>query len=212
MVAIDTSGAMSGLAILDEHQLLAETRWQSDRRHSEQVIPHLDDLCRLVDSAPSQITHVAVNIGPGSWSGIRVGISIAKGLAIANNAIVVGISALDVLAWPLRHMAPLTVVVALGRGRFATATYEDSSWQPGEVTPRNCATTAFMVPEHHLLVYEPSAGTLLPESCMYHPRQHRAWPQPHVLAELGSHVLRALPHGHPTIEPIYLGEPVQVKP
>lgn len=212
MVAIDTSGAMSGLALMtDDGTLLAEQSWYSDRRHSEQVLAQLDAMCRLVDTAPSQIRRVAVSIGPGSWSGIRVGISIAKGLAIANDAVVVGINALDVLAWPARNHAPITACISLGRGRFATATYPPHTWEIGSIAPINQLSTDMTIPADHLLVYEPHTTPLLSPALAAHHHQHCAWPLPRVVAELGMYVFGTHPHGHSLIEPIYLGEPVQPK-
>jgi tRNA threonylcarbamoyladenosine biosynthesis protein TsaB len=212
MVAIDTSGVMSGLALMaDDGTLIAEQSWYSDRRHSEQVLAQLDGLCRVVDVTPAQIRRVAVSIGPGSWSGIRVGISIAKGIAIANNAAIVGINALDVLAWPVRSRAPATVLIALGRGRFATASYPTNTWEIGSIMPINHTSTDILIDAQQLLVYEPNALPLLPPSTSTHTHHHCAWPLPRILAELGQQVFRVAPNGHMSIEPIYLGEPVQPK-
>ena len=57
MLTIDTSGALSGLAITNGNRLIAEQQWVSGRRHSEQVLPQLDALCRLVDVTPQQFSH-----------------------------------------------------------------------------------------------------------------------------------------------------------
>ena len=212
IVAIDTSGAMSGLALMDhEGVLLAEQSWLSDRRHSEQMLVQLDALFRLVDVSPSHIRRIIVCVGPGSWSGIRVGISIAKGLAIANNASIVGINALDVLAWSVRDYAPVTAIIALGRGRFATAVYPDSGWEVGSIMPTNQQSTDMTIDAQHLLVCDPQALSLLPSTFITHHRRHCAWPHPRMLAELGLRVFRTTPNGHSSIEPIYLGEPVQLK-
>ncbi|MBM4412076.1 MAG: tRNA (adenosine(37)-N6)-threonylcarbamoyltransferase complex dimerization subunit type 1 TsaB [Chloroflexi bacterium] len=213
LVAIDTSGTMSGLALMRDGELLAEIAWQSDRRHSEQLLPQLDALCRLVGVAPADLTHVAVSIGPGSWSGIRVGISVAKGLALANSAHVIGINALDVLAWPMRHRAPITACISLGRGRFATSAYPHPAWPIGTMTPTNCHISEMHIPADHLLVYEPHMRTLLPDTVVNHLHHHVAFPQPRTLAEIATHRLRTSPYQPDTvIEPLYLGEPVQPKP
>lgn len=212
MVAIDTSGPMSGLALMSaDGTLLAEQSWFSERRHSEQVLAQLDALCRLVEITPTQITRVAVAIGPGSWSGIRVGISIAKGIAIANTASVVGVNTLDVLAWPMRNQAPITACISLGRGRLATANYPEHSWDPGSISPINQSINQLMIDAEHILVYDPQSASIVSAALMHHTRHHNAWPYPRILAELGLGAFRTYPHGHPIIEPIYLGEPVQFK-
>ncbi|MFZ9858107.1 MAG: tRNA (adenosine(37)-N6)-threonylcarbamoyltransferase complex dimerization subunit type 1 TsaB [Roseiflexaceae bacterium] len=213
IVAIDTSGAMSGIALMtDNGTLLAEQSWHSNRRHSEQVLAQLDALCRLVECNPAHITHIAVSIGPGSWSGIRIGISIAKGIAIANNAVIVGINALDLLAWPLRNRAPVTACIPLGRGRFATAIYPQHAWAIGSITPINQTIGDITVDTQHVLVYEPLTTSQLSPSMINHGHQHSAWPHPRILAELGLQVFHTYPTGHPVVEPIYLGEPVHPKP
>ena len=137
LLAIDTSSEFSGLALYHQHSLLAQIQWASARRHSEQLLPQLDALCRLANITPPQITTVAVSLGPGSWSGVRVGISMAKGLALANDAHIIGINALDVIAWSWRGVCAITACLALGRGRYAVAHYPSSNWQPGNIQPHN---------------------------------------------------------------------------
>ena len=137
LLAIDTSSELSGLALYHQQTLLAQIQWASARRHSEQLLPQLDALCRLANITPPQITSVAVSLGPGSWSGVRVGISMAKGLALANDAHIIGVSALDLLAWQWRGTQPITACLALGRGRYAVAHYPNTHWQPGTIQPHN---------------------------------------------------------------------------
>ena len=137
LLAIDTSSELSGLALVQHHTVLAQIQWASARRHSEQLLPQLDILCRRNNVAPSRITTVAVSLGPGSWSGVRVGISMAKGLALANDATIIGVSALDALAWQWRGIKAITACLALGRGHYAVAYYPDIRWLPGNIQPYN---------------------------------------------------------------------------
>lgn len=125
LLAIDTSSNDSGVALLDGGTIVAECAWHSGRRHAEQVLPTIDLLLHNLDATPADLRAVAVAIGPGSWSGLRVGISIAKALCIAHDLPIVGVSTLDILAFPFRGTVSRTVIplVRLGRDRYGAATY-----------------------------------------------------------------------------------------
>jgi tRNA threonylcarbamoyladenosine biosynthesis protein TsaB len=132
LLAIDTSSSMTGIACFRENELLAECVWQSGRDHSQQLLPQIDLLLRHLGQTSAQLQAVAVALGPGSWSGLRVGVSVAKGLALARSIPILGISSLDYLAY--QHRQPsLTVypLIHIGRQRFATATYIDQEPWPG---------------------------------------------------------------------------------
>lgn len=208
LVAIDTSSDTSGIALWDDSGLIAQTQWQSGRRHSEQVLAQLDALCRLCDLPPSRITQVAVSCGPGSWSGIRVGISIAKGLAIANDIPVVAVSALDVLAWPWRGIAPVSCALPIGRGRVALAHYPAHLWIPMHITAHN-------VPIEH--VTGPMVAPAL--CCAPHLWDQLSLPPTivshhapfHATPALVATIARQTPATTTPVEPIYLGDPVQTR-
>lgn len=207
LVAIDTSSDTSGVALWGATGLMAQLQWHSGRRHSEQVLAQLDQLCRLVDVTPSTITHVAVSCGPGSWSGIRVGISIAKGLAIANNIPVTAVNALDVLAWPWRGQHAITALLSLGRGRLAVAHYPAHAWTPGSVTPQNIPLSQLTsnTPTLHVCCDLPvwsHVHTQLPTA-----HHHDI---PHATPALVAAIALQTPATTRPVEPIYLGDPVQI--
>ncbi len=209
LVAIDTSSDMSGVALWGDTGLIAQTQWQSGRRHSEQVLAQLDALCRLCDITPTMITHVAASVGPGSWSGIRVGISIAKGLAIANDIPIVAVSALDVLAWPWRGQHPVSIALSLGRGRIACAHYPALAWTPGSISALNVPiTTVTTTPMHPILCCDAVVWhQLAPQLTGI---QHA--PPLHATPALLAAVALQSPPATTPIEPIYLGDPVVQPP
>ena len=130
LLAIDTSTNDTGVALYDG-RVLAECAWRSERRHAEQVLPLIDLLLRNLDATPADLTAVAVALGPGSWSGLRVGMSLAKSLALARQLPLIGVPTLDVLAFPHRHGAlPVVPVVRLGRDRYGAAVFRHTTaWE-----------------------------------------------------------------------------------
>src|SRR5919202_1047122 len=99
LLAIDTSTAQTGLACYDAQGLQCECLWHSGRDHTAQLLPQLSLLLRHLGRSRDDITAIGVALGPGSWSGLRVGMSTAKGLALARDLPVVGVGTLDVLAY-----------------------------------------------------------------------------------------------------------------
>jgi tRNA threonylcarbamoyladenosine biosynthesis protein TsaB len=130
LLAIDTSTNDTGVAFYQD-RVLAECAWYSDRRHAEQVLPMIDLLLRNLDATPADLTAVAVALGPGSWSGLRVGMSLAKSLVLARDLPLIGVPTLDVLAFPHRHGAlPVVPMVRLGRDRYGAAVFRHTStWE-----------------------------------------------------------------------------------
>src|SRR5512138_2392353 len=99
LLAIDTSTTQTGLACYDASGVLGECVWHSGRDHTAQLLPQLTLLLRHIGRASSAISAIAIALGPGSWSGLRVGMSTAKGLALARGLPLVGVGTLDALAY-----------------------------------------------------------------------------------------------------------------
>jgi tRNA threonylcarbamoyladenosine biosynthesis protein TsaB len=112
---------------------VAEYTWQAAGRHTAQLLPTLDGLCRAVNLPVETWSAVAVATGPGSFNGIRTGIAAALGLALGAAIPLVGVGTLDVLAYqaflcalhPLpSRQALLCAVLPAGRGEFYYAAYQ----------------------------------------------------------------------------------------
>ncbi len=219
LLAIDTSTNASGVALYNGSQVVAECAWFSGRRHAEQVLPVVDLLLRNIDAAPSDLTAVAVATGPGSWSGLRVGMSLAKSLALARELPLVGVPTLDVLAFPHRHGAlPVVPMVRLGRDRYGAAVYRNiPAWGPaGEV--RNLALDALPALTDVGLFcgdVDEAARTLLMETlgdAASFAGGSDNVRRPAALAELAWARLQAgQADDLVSLEPIYLGSPVKEK-
>ncbi len=98
LLAIDTATRFAGLALYDGEIVRAEKYWLSQNNHSVELMPALVDMLAQQGFAPGDLAAVGVTIGPGSFTGLRIGLSVAKGLALAHNLVVLGVPTLDVQA------------------------------------------------------------------------------------------------------------------
>jgi tRNA threonylcarbamoyladenosine biosynthesis protein TsaB len=130
LVAIDTSTAYASLALHDGFQVRVEHTWESPRRHTVELLPRLAAALEQLALSPEHLSGVAVTRGPGSFTGLRVGLAAAKGLALARGLPLVGVPTPDVVAAAQgRSRRPLCVVLKAGRGRICAAIYR---WRGGE--------------------------------------------------------------------------------
>ena len=97
-LAIDCATKSIGLAFLNEEEVCAEFYLNLGRHHTEILLPALDKLFLLTGHAPEEVDLLACTVGPGSFTGLRIGVSTVKGLALAMARPVVGVSTLDALA------------------------------------------------------------------------------------------------------------------
>jgi tRNA threonylcarbamoyladenosine biosynthesis protein TsaB len=126
LVAIDTATQMAGLALYDAEAgwVVAEEMWHSANRHTVELMPRLVRMVEQAELTPHALSGVAVAIGPGSFTGLRIGLSVAKGLVAALELPLVGIPTLDIVVEPHANQAlPMWAVVQAGRGRLCVARY-----------------------------------------------------------------------------------------
>lgn len=125
LLAIDTATQIMSLAFFDGYTILAEQTWHTTNNHSIQLGTTVQSLLDRCNIKVSQLTAVAVCSGPGSYSGLRVGVSFAKGMASVHHLPLVGIGSLDILAAAQPHYTDgLIVVVQAGRGRVIVGRYQ----------------------------------------------------------------------------------------
>jgi len=130
-LAIDTSSNISSLALSREGEILAELTWQTAQNHTVEVMCRLDYLLSIARVTPDSLKAIIVAKGPGSFNGLRVGISIAKGIAFSLNIPILGISTLEAEAYPFAYTGlPLCPIHKAGRGEIAAALYQqkDNEW------------------------------------------------------------------------------------
>jgi tRNA threonylcarbamoyladenosine biosynthesis protein TsaB len=134
LLAIDTATRSVSLALSDGQNILAESTWNTANHHTVELTPALHDLLARAGVSPSSLTALAVTRGPGSYTGLRIGMSLAKGLALAATPPlpIVNIPTLDVTAVAQPHHTDrLCAVAQAGRKRINAGTYqwvEDQGW------------------------------------------------------------------------------------
>ncbi|WP_373895191.1 tRNA (adenosine(37)-N6)-threonylcarbamoyltransferase complex dimerization subunit type 1 TsaB [Virgibacillus natechei] len=99
ILAIDTSNHVLGVAIMKDDQIAGEVVTNLAKNHSVRLMPAVDKLMKEVQMAPEQLDKIVVAKGPGSFTGIRIGVATAKSLAWALQIPIVGVSSLEVLTF-----------------------------------------------------------------------------------------------------------------
>jgi tRNA threonylcarbamoyladenosine biosynthesis protein TsaB len=132
LLAVDTSTTQVGVAVYDGAQVIGEYAWRSSQRHTVELAPAIFELLSRCGLTMDDIHALGVALGPGSFTSLRVGLSLVKGFALARSLPLIGIPTLDILAaaQPLSKL-PLLVAIQAGRGRLAAGWYKRSkgSWQ-----------------------------------------------------------------------------------
>ena len=98
ILGIDTSTMMGAVGIVDDDALIAELRTNIELTHSERLMLHIDSLLKSAHLTLADIDGYSVTLGPGSFTGLRIGIAAVKAMAYATGKPVAGVQTLDVLA------------------------------------------------------------------------------------------------------------------
>jgi len=132
LLAVDTSTTQVGLALYDGAQVIGEYVWRSSQRHTVELAPAIAELLTRCGLTMEDVHALGVALGPGSFTSLRVGLALVKGLALSRHIPLIGIPTLEILAaaQPASKL-PLAVAIQAGRGRFAFGWYKNSKngWQ-----------------------------------------------------------------------------------
>lgn len=124
LLALDTATRHSGIALFDGRQLIAELTWHSTDAQTVELMPRVAQLLAWQGLTPGSLTAIAVSLGPGSYTGLRVAVSAAKGIALAQGLPLFGVPTLDATVFPHLGRAGLVcAVVHAGRGRVCWSMY-----------------------------------------------------------------------------------------
>ena len=125
ILAIDTSTRWMGIAICSDDAVICEKVWQTQYRHTVELAPAVQSLMHEAGVSADAFTSLAVAIGPGSFTSLRIGLSFAKGFVLPRKIPLIGIPTLDILA---RMQPPsknkLLCVLQVGKKNLAAAQYE----------------------------------------------------------------------------------------
>lgn len=158
ILGIETATDHVGVALGHHEGVLGSFEIARPRRHAELLAPAIEALCRASDVTLEDVGVIAVDIGPGLFTGMRVGIATAKAMAQALSVPMIGISSLDLLAFPLRHAhGEIASVIDARRGELYYAFYRPVPGGVQRVSEPTVArlddlTAEMMAAHEHLLL------------------------------------------------------------
>jgi tRNA threonylcarbamoyladenosine biosynthesis protein TsaB len=162
-LAIETSSRVGSIAIADGARVLAEEQFEHGLQHAAQIVPIIDRLCRAQNWPPRDIEHVYVSAGPGSFTGLRIGITLAKTMALATGVKLVAVPTVRVLVENApREAAHVVLVLDAKRDQIFTARFERAGDGWTEREPAHLDSLAVMLARAPRPVY------LLGEGIPYH--------------------------------------------
>ena len=130
ILAIDTATRWTGLALHDGSAVIAEHGWRSTNTQTVEVAPSIERMLARAAVPAESLKGIAVALGPGSYTGLRIGLGLAKGMALAHQTPLIGVPTLDIVAAALPQMPGALVVIAeAGRRRITAGIY---AWQAAQ--------------------------------------------------------------------------------
>lgn len=224
-LAIDTSTVTAGAALAHHGLARAEITWRAGYNHTAQLMPAVDYLLRQAGVTAKQLEAVVVATGPGSFSGLRVGVSAAKALAESLGIALAGVGTMQVEAYPFVPWGlPVCVLLDAGRGELAVGAFQPSRdagpWPVEAAPPRVvsldelCAAvkerTLFC--GEQLAAIQKTLASRLGEAAVFPPAGMLVRRPAH-LAALGWRRLACGERDDPaTLQPVYLRGPSITKP
>ena len=212
-LSIDTCSDKASIALSREGALLVELTWQIGREHSRQLLPAIDGLLGRLSASKDDLVALFVAIGPGTYAGVRAGVSMAKGLAFGLELPLAGVGRLEIEAYAWRAAGgPIVAVHRAGRREAAWAAYEGAPGWKELSAPRLSALEelAALLPAGSLVTGELEEEAVAEMTALGHrvvtggATVRRAA----ILAELGWQRLQAGETDDPkSLVPLYLREP-----
>jgi len=117
VLGIDTSGYVNAVGVVDGSCVLADNTFPARTESLEQIVPNIEATLKNAGLTLKDVQGIGVGLGPGSWTGIRVGVTVGKMLAFSTGRPVGGVPTLEALAFSARHEGPLICsIIAVGVG------------------------------------------------------------------------------------------------
>ena len=164
-LAIETSGRIGSIALVEDRRLVAEDQFPHGLRHAAEIICRIDVLCRGAGWTPRDLAELYVSVGPGSFTGLRIGVTLAKTLAFATGALLVAVPSVEVLALNAPpDCQNVVIVLDAKRDQIFTARFVNAKGRPIEAEPAHLDTLAAMLERSPRPVY------LIGEGIPFHER------------------------------------------
>ncbi len=171
ILAVETSGRLGSVVLAAGEKLLAEKQFTGPMRHSAEVFPDIVGLLEQFSKKPADIEHVYISIGPGSFTGLRIAVTIAKSMALANQAKIVAVDTLDSIAAniiDLPDTTRLAVILDAKRGQFFIAVYEKSAISNHKSAINKIVPDCLMTADEFLARFADKPITLIGEGLVYY--------------------------------------------
>ena len=194
VMGIDTSTTQGGVALLSGQGVICEYTLNIKATYSERLLPLIDRALQDAGITLGQVDGFAVAVGPGSFTGLRIGLSTAKGLAVVGGQPLVGVSTLEAMAWTLPFCAhPVCPILDARKGEIYCALFrhegdrlirlmDDTATAPGRLLSRIQQPTVFL--GDGLVAYEGLVQSQLKELALFPPLAGRGG-RAAAVAELG---------------------------
>ncbi len=215
-LAIETSSRIGSVALCQDGETLADETFPHGLQNAARIVPAIDALCRKLARQSRDIREIYVSAGPGSFTGLRIGITLAKTLAFATGAKLIAVPSVRVLVENAPAEAQRVVIVLdAKRDQIFTATFEKDgdTWierEPATLdslaavlsrTPRPVYLLGEGIPFHEKFIPPNDPGVHLAPEPLWRPRAQ-------VVARLGWHLARAGKFVNPMeLVPIYIRRP-----
>lgn len=214
-LAIETSGRVGSVAIVDGETVVAEEQFPHGLKHAAQIVSVIDRLCTVRSWKPRDLEHLYLSIGPGSFTGLRIGVTLAKTLAMATGVRLVAVPTVRVLAENAPAEAQHVIIVLdAKRDQIFTARFQraDNGWHERE--PAHLDTLSAMIALAPRPVYLLGEGTpyhakFIPDDPSVHVTPESSWTaRASAVAKLGLAMAARGEFSDPlTLSPLYIRKP-----
>ena len=197
-IAIETSSRIGSIALADGERVLAERQFEHGLQHAAMILPIIDSLCREQAWGPRDVEQVYVSAGPGSFTGLRIGITLAKTMALATGVKLVAVPSTRVIVENApRGAKHVVIVLDAKREQIFTARFErvGKEWVEREAahldslaamiarSPRVVHLIGEGIPYHERIIDRGDASVIVTAQELWRPRAS-------VVAKLGAEMAR----------------------
>ena len=216
-IAIDTSTNIASVAVVQSMEIISELTWLCGQNHTVELYPRLEFLLAKSDLDIRSVDCIFVARGPGSFNGLRVGVSAAKGLAFSLSIPIIGISTLESTAYQHSETGlPICAIQSAGRAEIAAAIYQKRRYSWHQIKTEHITTVAALAREiNELTVF---CGEISPDTASQIkkllkskatiPARAAQLRRASYLAELGQQRLQTADFDDPgSLQPVYLRRP-----